>query len=181
MNSKKKLGVVIGIVAAVVLVVIAAVFASMNLDRSAKKTDNGISSAYFDVSVPANTVITGDNKKGNIYATIPEAYGELRLSLARSTSNVTQLVQKGEVKTDQVTVDGVSAVQRTVDYSTIVKGTSEKLLIRYEVMLDKIDKPSADQYSTVSVTAMSKRALTAAEKTEIQNKAKDIISSIAIK
>lgn len=181
MKSKKKVSIIVGIVLALIVVVLAAVVVSLSLDHSAKKTDNGISSGYFEVSVPTNTVITGDNKKGNIYATIPEEYGELRLSMTRSTSNVTQIVQKGSVTTDQVVVDGTTATQKTVDYAAVVRGASEKLLIRYEVSLDKIEKPSAAQYSTVTLTAMSRRTLTTTEKTEIQNKAKDIISSIVIK
>lgn len=151
-------------------------------NNGAKVDNNKITSAYFEVTVPEGSQLTNkDEMNNNIYATAQTKYGELRISISRSSMNVVQLTDRGEVTTEDVTVDGTKATQKTIDYSNIIKGSSEKLLIRYRVGIDKIAQPSEDEYSTIEVTAMSKRNLTAAEEKDTEEKAKAIIQSLIIK
>lgn len=150
--------------------------------NGAKVNGNVITSAHFEVTVPEGSKLTNKDETNNsIYVTTPTEYGELRISLNRSSWDVTQLSERGKITTEDITVDGTPAILKLVDYSDTISGKSEKPLIRYRLEIDKINKPSNEEYSTVEVTAMSKRNLTNAEEKDVQEKARTLINSIKIK
>lgn len=91
------------------------------------------------------------------------------------------LSQSGVVTYDDFVVDGVNTELKSIDYSGVVAGNSSKELIRYEVSASKINKPSEKTYTSFSATAMSKRDLTASEKSQIDKEAKEMLGSLVIK
>jgi hypothetical protein len=186
MSTKKIVLITIGSVFGLILVgILAIVTIRVVVNQSvngAKMDDNKITSAYFEVTVPEGSVLTNEDKiNNNIYVTVPTEYGELRVSITRQSYEVAHSSTRGTVVSEEVVVDGTKAIQKTIDYSNIIKGTSEKLLIRYEIAIDKITQPSEEEYTKVGVTAMSKDNLTSAEEKDVEEKADAIIQSLVIK
>lgn len=185
MSTKKTLMIIGGSVLGLFLLAFLTIVIIGFVNRATNGTrvdNNSITSAYFEVTVPEGSELTNsDETSNNIYVTTPTAYGELRTSINRSSANVIKLNDRGKVTESTTTVDGTSVTLKTVDYSNIIAGASEKLLIRYRVGIDKIPQPSDKEYSSIEVTAMSKRNLTSAEKKDVEEKAKAIIESLVIK
>lgn len=144
---------------------------------------NVITSAHFEVTVPEGTTLSksSDELSNSIYAVTPTEYGELRTSIHRSSLDIQTLRESGEITKSEITVDGTPATLKLIDFSRTISGRSEKLLIRYRVEVEKISQPSAEEYTNVEVTAMSKRNLTVSEQKDVQEKARAIIDSLVIK
>lgn len=185
MSTKKKLLTIAGTIFGLLIIGFIALLTIGAINRAtngAKVDGNKITSAHFEVVVPENSTLTNEDKtSNNIYVTTTTDYGELRTSVTRSDWNITEIRDRGKVTTSDITVDGTPATMKVVDFSETIKGRSEKLLIRYRVGIDKIAQPSEDEYTTVEVTAMSKRNLTSAEEKDVEQKAQAIIESLVIK
>ena len=185
MTAKKVTLITLGAIVGLILLAVIAIFTIRFVNQSI----NGVSvkgdvatSAYFEVTMPEGAqVTTKDDMNNNIYATIPTEYGEIRVSVVRVTYKTTLISDRGDVTTEEVAVDGTDATQKTIDYSNIIKGTSSKLLIRYKVGIDKIDQPSAEEYTKFEATAMSKRNLTSAEKNDVKQQTQAMLQNLVIK
>lgn len=185
MSAKKVVLITLGAFVGLILLGVVAIVTIRLVNQSingANVNGNTITSAYFEVTMPEGTKLTNsDEMSNNIYATVPTEYGEIRVSIVRSSYEVTMISEKGDITAQQVTVDGTAATQKTIDYSDTIKGTSSKLLIRYKVGIDKIEQPSAKEYTKFEATAMSKRNLTNAEEKDVEQKAEAILQSLVIK
>lgn len=184
MSAKKTtlitVGSVLGFILLSLLAVLAVRFASQ-MNSNAEIDNGNATSAYFEVRLPDGAGLTNDSATSNIYASAPTNYGELRVSITRRDYEVTQISQRGQVTSEQVSVDGVSTTLNTIDYQGVVRGDSDKLLIRYEVSSDKIAKPSDREYTAFEVRAMSLRDLTASEKSSVKNEANKVLKGLIIK
>lgn len=185
MSAKKVILIVIGTIFGLILLGFLAILTIGFVNRSingAKVDDNKITSAYFEITTPEGSKLTNESKTtNNIYVTVPTEYGEIRVNITRPTFQLGQTSDRGVVTSKKVTVDGTPATQKTVDYSNVIRGTSQKLLIRYRVAIDKIAQPSDDEYSQFEATAMSKRNLTNTEEKDVEQKAEALIASLVIK
>lgn len=181
MFFKKKPVIVALTILFIIIAALGATYVISHINKGAKQNGNVVTSRYFQVTLPEGATLTSDEDNDNVYAMSTEPYGELRVSIHRSSMNVTQLVQRGEITKTDATVGGVNVTKQTIDYSKIVRGTTSNLQMRYEIVINEIPKPSADEYTNVSVLAMSKRPLTSGEKKDISQKADDIIRSLEIK
>jgi len=174
--NKKKIGlIIVGIVIAI------GVVSYVLLHNKSTETSDAthIRTSAFSVTVPEGTQNESDGD--NVYFTIPTSYGELRGSVVKSSLDVTQGQQSGDITTSTITVDGVQATRKDVDYSSVVKGTSTKQLIRYDVSIDKINKPSASTYTTFEVQAFATRDLTASEIANVKQQAQQLLDNLVIK
>ncbi|MGV9001374.1 MAG: hypothetical protein ACOH18_00235 [Candidatus Saccharimonadaceae bacterium] len=185
MSTKKITLIVAGTVFGLLLLGIVTVLTIrfVNLTINGAKVDNNkITSAYFEATFPTGSNLTNESKTtNNIYVTVPTEYGELRVNIGRVNYKINHISDRGKITTEEVTVDNTKAIQKTVNYSAVISGKSEKLLIRYRVAIDKIAKPSDENYTTIEATAMSKRNLTSAEQKDVEAVSKAIIQSIIIK
>ena len=181
MFFKKKSVIITLSILFIIVAALGSVFVISRLDKGAQQKGNEVTSRHFNATLPEGSKLTNDNKTHNVYATSNEAYGELRVSIVRSSLNVTQLVQRGDIIKADTTVDGVNVTKQTIDYAKAIRGSSDKLLMRYEVAVNEIPKPSEKEYTNVSVVAFSKRALTATEKNDVAKKSDDILRSLEIK
>lgn len=181
MYFKKKFVTITLLILFIIVAALGTVFVTTRLDKGAQQKGAQVTSRYFKVTLPDGATLTNNEGNHNVYAMSTENFGELRVSINRSTAKVTQLVQRGEIVKQDTTVDGVAATKQLIDYSKIIPSTTSKLQIRYEVQVKEIPKPSSDEYTNISVVAMSKRQLTAAEKAEVAQKADALLRSIEIK
>lgn len=181
MFFKKKSVIITLSILFIIVAALGSVFVISRLDKGAQQKGNEVTSRHFNVTLPEGSKLTNDDKTHDVYATSTEAYGELRVSIVRSSLNVTQLVQRGDITKADTTVDGVTVTKQTIDYAKVIRGSSDKPLMRYEVAVNEIPKPSEKEYTNVSVVAFSKRALTASEKNDVAKKSDDILRSLEIK
>lgn len=188
MSTKKSVlitaGSIVGFVVLVALALLTVRFINQSTN-GVRVEGNDVSSAYFEATLPEGAVVTNSDSSGsvrnNIYSSVPTDFGELRISISRQNYEATKISQRGEVSSEQVIVDGVSATVDSIDYQNVVRGSADKLLIRYEVGSDKVAKPSSSEYTTFRVAAMSKRDLTSSEKKYVRDQADSIIKSLVIK
>lgn len=181
MSVKKKIAIIIGGLFTLVALGVLGLYLHARIDRSAVQDGTTVKSGLFTVELPEGAKLTSDSDSGSIFAMVPENYGELRVGMYQSSSKMQELLQRGEVTKYEVTVDGVPAEKREIDYSKIIPGRTEVLNTRFEVAIPKVNKPSEENYTTITISAMSKRALTDNEKKSVSAKADEIIRSVVIK
>jgi len=184
-NTKKIVLITVGSLFGIILLGFLTILSIRLINQSingAKVNGNKVTTAQFEVTLPQGATLTNENKtSNNIYVTVPTGYGELRVSIVGSSYNVIQLKETGKVTSEDITVDGTNATLKTISYSNTIKGTSQKLLIRYKMSVDKIAQPSDKNYTTFEATAMSKRNLTSSEQKDVEEMAKTILQSLVIK
>lgn len=179
--TQRRLPIVIAVTLVGVVVVLGLV-AYLLQPRDPNDGQYRVSTRDFSVVMPEGTKNESSSRtNNNIYVTLEKPYGELRVSISRSDTRVIQVSQRGEVSTSSVTVDGVATTQSNIDYSSIIKGSSPRLQIRYEVSVSKVPKPSEDRYTTFTAKAMSTRALTDDEKSGIKADVQAMLDTLRIK
>jgi hypothetical protein len=151
-----------------------------NHQQTNKNQEGRIVTKNFSIARP-DGITKDESSRGNIYFTIAKPYGELRVAIERLTLDITWLSQRGDITESTVTVDGVSARRQAINLATVISGQSSKLLMRYEVEINKIPKPSAKDYTSFSVTAFSKNDITASDITDTNQVANELLSSLIIK
>lgn len=176
LKNKQRLA-LIGVVSLCVVAGLAILYSHQQTNKSQEER---IVATNFSITKPEG--ITEDtSSRGNIYLTFAKPYGDITVYIHQSSVVYTTVSQKGKITKSTVTVDGVSTEKQEINYATIIRGQSTKPLIRYEVQLKNIPKPSADNYTEFHLTVLSKTDITSANIADANALTDSLLQSLKIK